>query len=356
MRILFVSKYVDHILYFCLRELAEKSELSIVYELESDWTARLAVSNVRVAQITAKSRFDRSFQSRIEELWIDANWDIVQSFHGNAQLANLLYWNKRKLPIVGYRAYIGHLKLRENPWAYWSVRSPKLAVVAAVSAAVKDYLDSFWLLKPKNTRVISHGINREWIASRCGEPIGLRAKLGLDEDTFVVASMAKLRPYKHFEVVAEAAKQLKSHPIHFVHLGNPKGWDERTRDIENIHFLGHQTRPFAIISEADVFATTSENEAFGRSNLEAMALGKPLIGSSTGGLLDLIDEGLTGRFFKTRDAADFARQVSAYYEDRSLVDEHRANALRHIDERFSSKRMAENYLKLYEDALSGSIG
>ena len=268
-RILFVTKYVDHILFFFLSELARHADVLVLFEAENDWTRAFVGIGVSAVRAVPRSRFDHRFQAEVERLYRAWPWDVMQSFHGNAQLANLIQWNTRKVPLVGYRAYIGHLKFWENPSAYWSVRSPGLAATAAVSGAVKDYLEGFRILRPQDVHVISHGINRAWVDEQKTDPRDLRAHLGLANDAFIVLSMASLRPYKHFEVVVDAAKLLEGHPIHFVHAGNAKQWVEKASG--NIHFLGHQSKPFPILAATDVFASTSHNEAFGRANLEAMA-------------------------------------------------------------------------------------
>src|SRR6185369_1239853 len=224
MRVLFVTQYVDHILFFFLRELATKTALTVVFEAENEWTRELVRVAERCERIVPRSRFDKQFQAGIERLWSAGQFDVIQSFHGNAQLANLIHWNKRGLPIVGYRAYIGHLTFLENPSMYWSVRSPRLAAVVAVSTAVRGYLQSFRFLKPRNVEVVCHGINRQTVASRSEERFGLRERLALPPDAFVVMYVASLRPYKRFELFVGAAQQLSQLPIHFVHVGNAKGW------------------------------------------------------------------------------------------------------------------------------------
>jgi glycosyltransferase involved in cell wall biosynthesis len=294
-----------------------------------------------------RSRFDRNFQNEIEQIWHDNPFDVVQSFHGNAQLANVIQWNRKRVPIVGYRAYIGHLSFAQNPSAYWSVRSPGLSSTVVVSRAVKTYLESFRLLQPKNIRVIAHGINQAWIDSQIDCPVDIRGRLGLKDNTTLVVSVASLRPYKHFELIVKAAKELKSYPIHFVHLGNPNGWDSRVREV-NIHFLGHIDQLLPVLANADIVVSTSHNEAFGRSNLEAMALSKPLIGSDTGGLLDLITDGSTGKLFESLNAQSLIRSIREYYDDPQMGKIHGENAKLRVNEAFSSSVMARSYLEVYK--------
>jgi glycosyltransferase involved in cell wall biosynthesis len=349
-RILFVTQYVDHILFFFLCDLARRADVLVLFEAENDWTRALGDNGVRAVRAVPRSRFDHRFQAQVERMYRAWPWDVIQSFHGNAQLANLIQWNIRKLPLVGYRAYIGHLKFRQNPCAYWSVRNPHLAAVAAVSGAVKEYLEGFRILRPRNVHVISHGINRAWVDAQKTDHHDLRAKLGLAGDAFIVLSMASLRPYKHFEVIVSAAKMLEGYPIHFVHAGDAKRWADKAS--ANIHFLGHQNKPFPILAAADIFVSTSHNEAFGRSNLEAMACGKPLIGSRTGGLLDLIEDGVTGRFFESCDARDFADKVLFYYRDREAVKAHGAAAIERVADRFATEVMVRQYVDLYRSVRS----
>ena len=40
-RILFVTKYIDHILFFFLRDLARHADVLVLFEAENDWTRAL---------------------------------------------------------------------------------------------------------------------------------------------------------------------------------------------------------------------------------------------------------------------------------------------------------------------------
>lgn len=351
-RILFVTRYIDHILYFFLQQLASRAELSIVVELPNEWTTLLEDDGYRITQLDISSRFDKKFQQALSDLGAGHDWDLIQSFHGNSQLSNLIRWNRGRVPLVAYRARIGHLKFRENPLAFWSARNPSLAAVSAVSTEVKRYLESFLLLRARNVHVTPHGINQAWVDKECAATYGLRQKLGIDADALIVASLASLRPVKRFDYIVHAATKLQSLPIHFVHVGDPRGWDAKAAHLPKIHFLGHDAMPLPILADADVFAMTSHNEAFGRANLEAMACGLPVIGSNTGGLLDLVRPGYNGELFATESRDAFADIVAAYCKDRARVSEHGLNSRRRVAEEFATEHMVENYLRLYRSVIA----
>jgi glycosyltransferase involved in cell wall biosynthesis len=72
-----------------------------------------------------------------------------------------------------------------------------------------------------------------------------------------------------------------------------------------------------------------------------MACGTPVITYERGSGPEVIEDGLTG--FITRDEADAVRAV------RRLGEISRAGVRARFEERFSARRMAEDYLSLYED-------
>jgi glycosyltransferase involved in cell wall biosynthesis len=232
------------------------------------------------------------------------------------------------------------------------VRNPNIAAVAAVSTEVKRYLESFRFLPARNVRVMHHGIKLEWVDRQIAQTFPLRSQLGIADDALIVASMAALRPVKRFDYIMHAARKLGQHPVHFVHLGEPRGWDQRAAGLPNIHFLGQLPMPIPVLAAADVFAMTSHNEAFGRANLEAMACGKPVIGSNTGGLLDLVVPGETGELFETSDPDSFVSCIERYLDNRERITEHGRNARARVEELFTTEHMLERYLSLYQEVLT----
>ena len=60
--------------------------------------------------------------------------------------------------------------------------------------------------------------------------------------------------------------------------------------LRGVRFIGHQTQTAlaALYSVSDVFAMPSRAEPFGLAALEAMACGLPVVGTSAGGLMDII--------------------------------------------------------------------
>jgi glycosyltransferase involved in cell wall biosynthesis len=90
-----------------------------------------------------------------------------------------------------------------------------------------------------------------------------------------------------------------------------------------------------------------QGEPFGLVLIEAMMCGTPVIASPVGAVPEIVDHGVTGFL-----AADERSWISAIRR----VDTLDRRAIGRIaEQRFSSRRMAENYLRIYESTLAGEV-
>jgi FkbM family methyltransferase len=75
----------------------------------------------------------------------------------------------------------------------------------------------------------------------------------------------------------------------------------RHRLSEHIHFAGMLQDPSPAMDAAEIIVICSRCEAFGRTGVEAMMLGKPVIYPNTGGILEYMLEGQTGLSYTPGD-------------------------------------------------------
>jgi glycosyltransferase involved in cell wall biosynthesis len=89
------------------------------------------------------------------------------------------------------------------------------------------------------------------------------------------------------------------------------------RVAERVRFLGavpHADVP-ALIRSSDVVVAVPWYEPFGIVPLEAMACGRPVVGSAVGGLLDTVVPGVTGELVPPRDADALTDALAALLAD-----------------------------------------
>jgi len=86
-------------------------------------------------------------------------------------------------------------------------------------------------------------------------------------------------------------------------------------------------------------------EIFGLNITEAMACGTPVIGLRNGGLIDQIDDGVTGFLCNTID------EIEEVIKSDKVSKINPADCRDRAEKMFSRKRMAENYIVLYQSIL-----
>ncbi|HEU4619932.1 MAG TPA: glycosyltransferase, partial [Gammaproteobacteria bacterium] len=107
-----------------------------------------------------------------------------------------------------------------------------------------------------------------------------------------------------------------------------------------------------ILRSFDIFVLGSLREGISNTILEAMASGLPVIATATGGNLELVQPGCTGRLVPPADPASLAAAIVAYAREPSARSQHGREARARVLEHFSLGKMLEHYRRLYEESLA----
>jgi glycosyltransferase involved in cell wall biosynthesis len=119
-----------------------------------------------------------------------------------------------------------------------------------------------------------------------------------------------------------------------------------------ISITGFRSDPAEEVIRADVALTCSRLEAFGRTTVEAMKLGRAVIGARSAGTAELIRDGHTGFTYAPGDAAELASKIELFAHDRSLVATLGANAKSWAGETFTAERYASELMEVFQEALA----
>ena len=109
------------------------------------------------------------------------------------------------------------------------------------------------------------------------------------------------------------ARELGTDPeaVRLNRLAAELGVDDR---VQMTGGLDHRALP-TLFHAADIVVCTPWYEPFGIVPLEAAACGRPVVGSAVGGLLDTIDDGVTGLHVPPRDPGALAAALRALRDD-----------------------------------------
>ena len=181
-----------------------------------------------------------------------------------------------------------------------------------------------------------------------------RASLGLGPDAFVIAGVGRLVPIKGFDLLVSALAEIAGvvPDAHVLLIGD----GEERAALEShaaalgvaarLHITGATTEVIDALAAADVLAAPSRNEGMGRVLVEAMALGLPVVGTTVGGIPDVIvDE--CGRLVPPDDASALAAALTEIGTDPALRDK-LGDAARPRAEAFSTDVAAGAMRAIYD--------
>ena len=116
--------------------------------------------------------------------------------------------------------------------------------------------------------------------------------------------------------------------------------------IEHIGEIGDAEKSAFLSGAIAVLAPINWPEPFGLVMIEAMACGAPVIAFNRGAVSEIIEPGLTG--FIVEDEASAIKAIG------QIPMLSRQAIRRHFEQRFTSRRMAEDYLATYEELIAAA--
>jgi len=112
---------------------------------------------------------------------------------------------------------------------------------------------------------------------------------------------------------------------------------------EKVRFAGalERHRLLAEMGQAAVCVAPSRSEAFGLVNIEAMAMGTPVVASRVGGIPEIVRDGVDGFLFEPGNDLELGDRLLEVLSDRELREQMGRNARRRFLEEFESSLVAK---------------
>ena len=105
------------------------------------------------------------------------------------------------------------------------------------------------------------------------------------------------------------------------------------------------------LSILDLYVHPSLKEAFGLAVVEAMAMGKAVVATTTGGLPEVVAQGETGLLVPPGDVESLAATVESLLKDRARREQMGRNGMARAQERFSLDASVQRVEQLYGEVL-----
>ena len=175
-----------------------------------------------------------------------------------------------------------------------------------------------------------------------------------------VVFVGRLAPQKGVRTLVEAARLLKTSGVQVLLVGDGPQRSTLEQEIRRqgvgdvVHLFGfvpHERVP-AILTHADLLVLPSHYEELGTILLEAMWVGVPIVASRTGGIPDIIDDGVNGLLVVPGDPEVLARAIDRLLADSELA-RRLGKAARERAKDYDWGVLAERVFAIYRDVLAG---
>ncbi|MGB6973337.1 MAG: N-acetyl-alpha-D-glucosaminyl L-malate synthase BshA [Terracidiphilus sp.] len=171
--------------------------------------------------------------------------------------------------------------------------------------------------------------------------------------------LSNFRPVKRvLDVIQVFARIAREIPARLVLIGDGpdrSGAEWLAHDLkiqDRVQFLGKQDRVHDLLPLADLMLMPSELESFGLAALEAMACKVPALATRVGGVMELIDDDVTGLLYPVGSVDQMASGALALLGNRSRLETMRDAARKAAQTRFCATLVVPQYLRFYEQILS----
>ena len=240
----------------------------------------------------------------------------------------------------------------------WLRRAQGASSSVLVNASmIRDGLIRDEGLDAKKIRVIHNGVDLD----RFQAAAGARARLfpGLDRAKLVVLVGNMHTDVKGQPTLIAAAPGIGSRcpQARFVLVGDGEQRREFEQSAEaagvkaSFLFLGRRNDVADILAACDVAVLPSAAEGMPNAVLEYMAAGLPVVASSVGGNLEVIEDGVTGLLVPPGDAVALGNAVARLLDDDVLARRMAENARKMVERKFSFERLTREVGALYEELL-----
>jgi glycosyltransferase involved in cell wall biosynthesis len=168
----------------------------------------------------------------------------------------------------------------------------------------------------------------------------VREELGIDPDAVLLGQVAQITEWKRqdhsIRTLAELRRGgLDAHLLligEILFAGKRVRYDNRAYSAslrrlvaelglgEAVHFLGQRNDVPALLQALDLSLLPSWEEPFGLAALESLAMGTPAVVSRSGGVAELVQDGVTGRVLPSASSQEWAEAIVDLLNDRQRLE------------------------------------
>ena len=259
---------------------------------------------------------------------------------------------------------VAHVRQEIEPAKVRRYELDRVEAVIAISRQIEQSLIAGGV-SAKNVRTLYSGID---LSARqvTHDDQAIRRMIGLPNGAVLLGTVANLFPRKGYEVMLRALPAIaRAIPmVHYVIVGSDDhDYAERLKKLahevkiaDRVHIVGFQDPVQPILASLDLYVHPALMEGFGIAVVEAMAMGKAVVATTTGGLPEVVAQGETGLLVPPGDAESLAETVVSLLQDRARREQMGRCGRARAQERFSLDASVKHMEQLYGEILGAQKG
>lgn len=269
-----------------------------------------------------------------------------------------------------------------SSWAEKTAYEGADRIIAVSGGMRNDILRAYPNVDPEKVVVVHNGIDLSgWVRpTDAAEAEATVRSLGIDPTRRAVVFVGRITRQKGLPYFLRAVESLPEDVQIILCAGAPDTKEimaevsgavarlsEKRSGVVWIEEMLPRPKLTAVLAASTTFACPSVYEPLGIVNLEAMACGIPVVGSATGGIPEVIDDGVTGTLVPIeqvqdgtgtpidpdRFVADLAAALNDMVADPARAAEMGVAARKRVEDHFAWTAIGERTVKVYEDVLAG---
>ncbi len=259
---------------------------------------------------------------------------------------------------------VAHVRQEIEPEKVGRYELDRVEAVIAISRQIEQSLITGGVLMSR-VRTLYSGIDFPKRQSPHDDQ-EIRRLIGLPSGAVLLGTVANLFPRKGYEVMLRALPAIiHAVPmVHYVIVGSDDhGYADRLKRLaskltitDRVHIVGFQDPVQPFLAALDLYLHPALMEGFGIAVVEAMAMGKAVVATTTGGLPEVVAQGETGLLVPPGDAESLAEAVISLLENKSKREQMEVCGRMRAQERFSLDASVAHMEQLYGDVLGAQKG
>ncbi len=238
--------------------------------------------------------------------------------------------------------------------------------ILCVSEFIRQNVLKTVRISPEQTSVMYNGLHIGRFNPDLYDKCKLREKYKIDKDAFVIGFLGRFTFMKghqeYFEACSIVQKMYPSLKFNFLVAGGDSFGESKFGDKMrilgkemlgegNVIFTGDISNSAEVLAVMDILVFPSHEESFGNVLCEAGAMQVPVVASNSGGVPDIVENGVTGILVPPLDSKALADGIRFYIEDVEKRNLHSQNARNYIINKFEFNRQIEKLGNLYESLI-----